>query len=360
MAKKVINFFMALLGGIIGFTVVYLIDKIKVISELPKYYRIGIYVIGIIIFAIIFYKFFPRLLKSLENSSERAASYLKKLTLQEIISTAIGTVLGLFVAFLISMLIIQIKLPIVGNVPFIILSIIIYISLGYVGLRLGMQRVKDATGIIEKIKSGMDRPLKEQEEGTIKILDTSVIIDGRIKDVIDTGFLDGKILIPIFVLEELQHIADSENDLRRKKGRRGLDILKMIQEDSILPVEVTHKRYREIKEVDSKLLQMAKDTGGKLLTNDYNLNKVAAVRKVEVLNINELANAMKPIVVPGEQMTVTIIKDGKESNQGLAYLVDGTMVVVEDGRKHIGKTVDTTVTSVLQTAAGKMIFVKMN
>ena len=134
----------------------------------------------------------------------------------------------------------------------------------------------------------------------------------------------------------------------------------MIQNESSLPVEVSHKRYREIKEVDSKLLQMALDVGGKLVTNDYNLNKVAAVRNVEVLNINELANAMKSIVIPGEQMTVTIIKDGKESNQGIAYLIDGTMVVVEDGKKYIGQTVDATVTSVLQTAAGKMIFVRIN
>lgn len=360
MAKRVVNILMTLLGAIFGFTIVYLIDKTEVISGLPKYWRIGIYVLGIIIFAIIFYNFFPKMLKGLEKSTEKASTHMKKLSVQELISTAVGTILGIFVAFLISMLIIQIKLPVVGNVPFIILSIIIYITLGYIGMRLGMQWFRETGSIIDKIKAGIDRPVKETSDDLIKILDTSVIIDGRIKDIIDTGFLDGKIVIPIFVLEELQHIADSENDLRRKKGRRGLDILRMIQNESSLPVEVSHKRYREIKEVDSKLLQMALDVGGKLVTNDYNLNKVAAVRNVEVLNINELANAMKSIVIPGEQMTVTIIKDGKESNQGIAYLIDGTMVVVEDGKKYIGQTVDATVTSVLQTAAGKMIFVRIN
>ncbi|WP_300409839.1 PIN domain-containing protein [Lagierella sp.] len=360
MARRVVNLMMTLLGGIFGFTIVYLLDKAKLISDLSKNWRIGIYAIGIIIFSIVFYNFFPKMLKSVENSTEKASTYLKKLSISELVSIAIGMIIGLFVAFLISMLIIQIKLPFVGNVPFVIVSIVIYIALGYMGMKLGMQRFKESGSFFEKIKSGIEKPAKEITGDYIKILDTSVIIDGRIKDILEAGFIDGKIIIPIFVLEELQHIADSDNDLRRKKGRRGLDILNMIQNDSKLPVEVSHKRYREIKDVDSKLLQLAKDVGGKLVTNDYNLNKVAAVRKVEVLNINELANAMKPIVIPGEQMTVTIIKDGKESNQGLAYLVDGTMVVVEDGKRYIGKTVDTTVTSVLQTAAGKMIFVRIN
>ncbi|MDL2310595.1 PIN domain-containing protein [Peptostreptococcaceae bacterium OttesenSCG-928-C18] len=212
----------------------------------------------------------------------------------------------------------------------------------------------------QRFKTPKEKTVKKTNDKFIKILDTSVIIDGRIKDILEAGFIDGKIIVPIFVLEELQHIADSDNDLRRQKGRRGLDILKLIQNITSSDVEVSQKRYPDIEEVDSKILQLAKELKATVITNDYNLNKVAAVRDIRVLNINELANAMKPIVIPGEQMTVTIIKDGKESNQGLAYLDDGTMVVVEDGRKSIGKTVETVVTSVLQTAAGKMIFVRIN
>jgi uncharacterized protein YacL len=189
-----------------------------------------------------------------------------------------------------------------------------------------------------------------------KILDTSVIIDGRVADLCDTGFMDGTLVIPQFVLKELQLVADSADSMKRNRGRRGLDILQKIQKMSGVEVTISDADYPEVREVDLKLIELARTLQGKIVTNDFNLNKVAQLRGVEVLNINELANALKPVVLPGEIMKVFILKEGKEYNQGVAYLDDGTMVVVDNARKMISKTIDIVVTSVLQTTAGKMIF----
>jgi uncharacterized protein YacL len=189
-----------------------------------------------------------------------------------------------------------------------------------------------------------------------RLLDTSVIIDGRIADVCETGFLDGTLVVPQFVLRELQYVADSSDALKRNRGRRGLDILQKMQKMSGVDVVISDVDYPEIREVDQKLIELARSLQAKIVTNDFNLNKVAQLRGVEVLNINELANALKPVVLPGEFMQVFILKEGKEFNQGVAYLDDGTMVVVDNGRKMIGRTIDIVVTSVLQTTAGRMIF----
>jgi uncharacterized protein YacL len=199
---------------------------------------------------------------------------------------------------------------------------------------------------------GGERPPKK----VYKILDTSVIIDGRIADICETGFLDGILVIPHFVLRELQQVADSADSLKRNRGRRGLDILQRIQKMAGITVQFVENDYPQIREVDMKLIELAKEFEAKIVTNDFNLNKVAQLRGVEVLNINELANALKPVYLPGETMKVFILKEGKEFNQGIAYLDDGTMVVVDNARKMIGKTVESSVTSVLQTTAGKMIF----
>ena len=193
-------------------------------------------------------------------------------------------------------------------------------------------------------------------ERRYRILDTSVIIDGRIADVCETGFLDGTLVIPQFVLKELQLVADSADSLKRNRGRRGLDILQKIQKMSGVDVMISDVDFPEVREVDLKLIELARTVGGKIVTNDFNLNKVAQLRGVEVLNVNELANALKPVVLPGEIMKVFILKEGKEYNQGVAYLDDGTMVVVDNARRMISKTIDIVVTSVLQTTAGKMIF----
>jgi uncharacterized protein YacL len=192
-----------------------------------------------------------------------------------------------------------------------------------------------------------------------KVLDTSVIIDGRIADITETGFLEGTLIIPQFILRELQHIADSSDPLKRNRGRRGLDILQKIQKKVDIRVEISDMDFPEIREVDNKLVAMAKALNAKIVTNDFNLNKVAELRGVGVLNINELTNALRPVVLPGEDMRVYVLKEGKEYNQGIAYLDDGTMVVVDNGRRHIGQTIDVCVTSVLQTTAGRMIFSKL-
>ncbi len=189
-----------------------------------------------------------------------------------------------------------------------------------------------------------------------RILDTSVIIDGRIADVCETGFIDGTLVIPQFVLRELQLVADSSDSLKRNRGRRGLDILQKIQKMSGLDVTISDVDFPDVRDVDHKLIELARTLQGKIVTNDFNLNKVAQLRGVDVLNVNELANSLKPVVLPGESMKVFILKEGKEYNQGVAYLDDGTMVVVDNARRLIGKTIDIVVTSVLQTTAGKMIF----
>jgi uncharacterized protein YacL len=192
-----------------------------------------------------------------------------------------------------------------------------------------------------------------------KILDTSVIIDGRIADIVETGFLDGDFIVPHFVLRELQHIADSSDSLKRNRGRRGLEILQRLQKREDISVRIVETDFPRIREVDGKLIALAKSLGGRIITNDFNLNKIAELQGVIVLNINQLANSLKPVVLPGEQMSVYILKEGKEAYQGVAYLDDGTMVVIDNGKKEIGRTVDVLVTSVLQTTAGRMIFTQI-
>lgn len=199
----------------------------------------------------------------------------------------------------------------------------------------------------------------EKEEFSGKLLDTSSIIDGRIAEICSTGFLEGPLLVPVFVLEELQLIADSSDVLKRNKGRRGLDILKQMQEDNYVEVRIINDDFDDVQGVDSKLVRLGRKINAKVVTNDYNLNKVAALQGVVVLNINDLANALKPARIPGEHMEVLVVKAGKENNQGVGYLDDGTMIVVENGQKYIGSTVPVVVTSVLQTSAGRMIFVKV-
>ncbi len=219
------------------------------------------------------------------------------------------------------------------------------------GLQLGSAKAKE----LKKKSETVSEAVRE----TIGILDTSVIIDGRIADVCETGFVSGDLVIPQFVLKELQMIADSSESTKRTRGRRGLDILNKMQKLSYVKIIIDDTDYPSVKEVDQKLISMAKETGYAILTNDFNLNKVAEVHSIQVLNINQLANSLKPVVLPGETMKVQLIKEGKEHGQGIAYLDDGTMVVVDNGRRYMGRTVDVTVTSVLQTTAGRMIFAVM-
>lgn len=226
--------------------------------------------------------------------------------------------------------------------------------LGYGGLLVGISKgaIFTTQGVVRSLAG------KEESDEYLKLVDTSVIIDGRIADVCETGFIDGVFVIPQFILQELQHIADSPDSLKRARGRRGLDILNRMQKMPQINVRIIEDDFPKIREVDAKLVALGKKMDAKVLTNDFNLNKVAELQGVPVLNVNELANAIKPVVLPGEPLKVFIIKEGKEHNQGVAYLEDGTMVVVDDGKKMIGKTINVTVTSVLQTTAGRMIFTK--
>ena len=275
---------------------------------------------------------------------------IREITLKRLIGAAMGSLLGILGAFLISLVLDKALIGDRTTLPFLELAILLWMT--YCGLVIGahkgeMLNLSALGGVF-----GGEISTRQQ----FKILDTSVIIDGRIADIVETGFLDGVLVIPQFVLRELQMVADSADSMKRNRGRRGLDILQKIQKDPALQVRIVEEDFPQVREVDMKLIELAKVYGCKVVTNDFNLNKVATLHGVEVLNINELANALKPVVLPGETMKVFILKEGKESNQGVAYLDDGTRVVVDHARKLISKTVEITVTSVLQTTAGKMIF----
>jgi len=277
---------------------------------------------------------------------------VRKATLKTLIGAAVGSILGIVGAALIGFLITaQDAIP-DRIASFVTLAMMLFMA--YVGLTVGAAKgdFLDLTalgGIFSERGAAKVHPL---------ILDTSVIIDGRVADIVETGFLAGSLIIPQFVLRELQQIADSADSVKRNRGRRGLDILQRVQKKANLDVQISEVDFQDVREVDHKLIELARALEGKIVTNDFNLNKVAQLRGVEVLNINELANALRPVVLPGEIMRVYILKEGKEYNQGVAYLDDGTMVVVDNARRYIGKNVDVSVTSVLQTTAGKMIFGK--
>ncbi|MBI4854289.1 MAG: TRAM domain-containing protein [Acidobacteria bacterium] len=275
---------------------------------------------------------------------------IRRASIKTLIGGAIGSILGIIGACLIGFLI-----SVQGEIPHQIKSYITFLLImfmAYIGLIVGAIK---GDYLDLSILGGLFRT-----DGTTKtqhlILDTSVIIDGRVADVAETGFLGGQLVVPQFMLRELQQVADSADSAKRNRGRRGLDILQRIQKNHNLDVQVSDIDFPDIREVDHKLIELAKQLNGKIVTNDFNLNKVAQLRGVPVLNINELANALKPVVLPGELMKVFVLKEGKEYNQGVAYLDDGTMVVIDNARRSIGKNVEISVTSVLQTTAGKMIF----
>ena len=276
---------------------------------------------------------------------------LRTVSLKRLIGAAIGSILGICGAYLFA-LVIRSSIPPGQTQSF--LQILVMLLMAYVGLAVGANK----GDLLNLAALGGIFGGEKQGKKSYKILDTSVIIDGRIADIAETGFLDGVIVTPQFVLRELQLVADSADSLKRNRGRRGLDILQRLQKVANLQIQIVEDDFPAIREVDLKLIELAKLYEGKIITNDFNLNKVAQLQGVEVLNINELANSLKPIVLPGETMRVFILKEGKEYNQGVAYLDDGTMVVVDNARKLIGKNVDIAVTSVLQTTAGKMIFGK--
>jgi uncharacterized protein YacL len=276
---------------------------------------------------------------------------LRRVSLKRLIGAAFGSILGICGAYLFALVI---RNSVAEGPTRNFLQILVMLLMAYVGLIVGANK----GDLLNLAALGGVFGGEKQSKKSYKILDTSVIIDGRIADIAETGFLDGTIVTPQFVLRELQLVADSADSLKRNRGRRGLDVLQRLQKMANLQIQIVEDDFPAVREVDLKLIELAKVYEGKIITNDFNLNKVAQLQGVEVLNINELANSLKPIVLPGETMRVFILKEGKEYNQGVAYLDDGTMVVVDNARKMIGKTIDVSVTSVLQTTAGKMIFGK--
>lgn len=311
---------------------------------------IAIYVIVGFLFGLISFIFSPAILDGIGAFFRKIETRLTEMPALDILFGVLGLMLGLVLAFLLSLIINMMELPVLPQ----ILTLIMYVVCGYYGAYVGVTRRAE---LVEGTRRGQQKG--GADGASPKVLDTSVIIDGRIFDICKTGFLEGRMIIPAFVLKELRHIADSADAMKRSRGRRGLDIIKSMQEELQQSVVIEERDYDDVDEVDVKLLRLALDMDGVLVTNDYNLNKVAAVQNMRVLNINDLANVVKPILLPGEEIRLAIAREGKETGQGVGYLDDGTMVIVENGKKHIGETCELVVTSALQTSAGRMIFAKL-
>ena len=319
---------------------------------------------GLFVFSWLALVLAPFITNSIFNYAELLTSSLSKIPTSDILVMVFGIGIGLILANLIGSPFS--RLPIVGPYIPIILSLI----LSVVGAKLALRKHNDIVGFFNRIPNRkvikpeekqldvLAGPLGDRLYSCNKLLDTSVIIDGRIMDIVAAGFLDGQLVVPNFVLEELQKLSDSADNLKRAKGRRGLDLVQDLRISYKDQVVVVDNDFDDINEVDAKLVRLAKQAQAAIITNDYNLNKVAGIQGVKVLNINELANAIKPVVIAGEEMHVYLVKEGKEPNQAIAYLDDGTMIVVENGRHSIGSSIPVVVTSVLQTAAGRMIFAK--
>lgn len=369
MINKVFRWLLTVVGLVVGFFITSFLETTRLLHDIVNITsnsitKIAFIAVGTLLFGLISYIIAPYIIKLVWRITEFLESGIQKMPTNDIIIGALGLITGLIIAGLLKSSFSDFfsgntVLSIIGGT----ISIILYIIFGTLGVDITIKKKEDLNNLFAFTKRfGKDKKSKNENRNSVsqpKVLDTSVIIDGRIFDILKTGFVEGPIVIPSFVLEELRHIADSSDSLKRTRGRRGLDILNQIQKELPISVEISERDFPNIQEVDSKLLKLAQTLGGSIITNDFNLNKVAEFQGVVVLNINELANAIKPVVIPGEEMHIQIVKDGKESGQGVAYLDDGTMIVVEGGKKYVGEDVDVIVTSVLQTAAGRMIFGKI-
>lgn len=355
MLKKVVQIAFLFIGGALGLIFLPPLYEFMHLSSNPWLNNPYVSVtFGAILLFVISFAFSDYTVKFIAWTED----VLFKVPVGDLFFGTLGMIIGLIVAFLVGFAIERIQIPIVTEV----LPILLTIILGYLGFKVGFTKREEILQLFTTKSSGGKRKTNElevqQSKLYFKLLDTSVIIDGRIADISSTGFIEGVLVVPQFVLTELQHIADSSDTLKRTRGRRGLDVLRRLQEERASNVEITDEDFEDVQEVDLKLVRLAKKMDAQIVTNDFNLNKVCDLHQVKVLNINDLANAVKPVVIPGEDMHVVIIKDGKEHNQGVAYLDDGTMIVVEGGRSYIGQAIKVTVTSVLQTSAGRMIFAK--
>lgn len=386
--KQVMRAVVGIFGAALGAVLIYLVFDFRLIQGWGTMQRMISYLVGAAVGFGVFFAMADRWARFIRNRVDALSRQIRKAPLSEIVLRTIGLIIGLLIAGIISNPVLQLSISHVGNVIGVLIAITIYAVLGLLGVRLASMYHDDIMKTVQQFRDNLTRRDEERTqrsnekkrkkrlakaleaeedrdeeddffEGSPKILDTSVIIDGRIFEVMKAGFLEGPIIVSHYVLEELQYISDSSDALRRERGRKGLDRIHEMQTQARQDIHIDNTEIAKPKEVDLKLLVLTDRYRGRLVTNDFNLNKVATVQNIPVLNVNDLANALKPIVIPGEHMRVSIIKPGKEPGQGLGYLDDGTMIVVENGYDEIGNTVDTVVTSVLQTSAGKMIFTRL-
>lgn len=380
--RQFLRVIIGMIGAAVGVSLAVILTNVGVIEEANKALTFGSLIAGGLVGFLLFFALSEWVISKLSKLYDNVFSSIQTVSLSQIVLRTIGLVVGLIIAGLVSSPVLQLSISRLGNVIGVLIAVVLYIMLGLFGMRTaafyhddimrGLSHLSEALGRNEhgksaeretkreKIKAEKARSEQMLVHSAPKILDTSVIIDGRVFEVLKTGFLEGPLVISHYVLEELQHISDSADPLKRERGRRGLDQIQELQQQKDIVVEVDNRLIDRSEEVDIKLLLLTKEREGYLVTNDFNLNKVATVQGVRVLNVNALANALRPVVIPGERLDVDIIKEGKEVGQGLGYLEDGTMIVVENGADAIGEHVDTVVTSVLQTAAGKMIFTRID
>lgn len=357
MLKRIIRLIYVIVGATIGF---YYLPLFWDLINLHLGNALLVF-IDIILGALIFFIISLPLAKPTEQLVVRIEKSLTKLSPVYLFFGTLLTIIGLILAVLISIPLWRTNIPVVNNV----LPVLLMVVFSYFGYRIGTTRLDDWKSLIANGRRGRSKNsntevIDQQDENYhhYKILDTNILIDGRIYDLVKTGFLEGTLLVPNFVLYELQYIADSGESIKRVRGRRGLDILNKLRKEKIVPIEMYDGDFEDIPEVDSKLIALAKKVNGVIVTNDYNLNKVIQFQNVQVLNINNLAKSLRPRVIPGEKLNVVVVKNGTERQQGVAYLDDGTMVVVEDGRYFMNQRIEVEVTSALQTDAGRMIFAR--
>lgn len=348
-AKGILKIIFIVVGAVIGYGVY---NKFYFIPDSYIYYDILFQILAIAGGGTIGFLLSFLFNTKIQSLFLEVAYHLQKIPTQNFAAATIGLIIGLVIANLLAYSLSFI--PIIGSY----LPIVLSVTLGILGINMGIHKKDEIINFFGYFRNFNKIRRKENIKNFVhpKILDTSVIIDGRILDICQTEFLEGDLIIPRFVLSELQHIADSSDSLKRNRGRRGLDILNKMTKIRKNRIKIVGKDYNEPKEVDAKIIKLAKEIKAKIITNDYNLNKVAQLEGIFVLNINDLSNALKAVILPGEEINTQIIKEGKEPEQGIAYLDDGTMIVVEDGHKYIGEKVNVLVTSILQTPAGRMIF----
>ncbi|WP_137601367.1 PIN/TRAM domain-containing protein [Paucilactobacillus nenjiangensis] len=360
MRKHIIRSLFVVVGAALGFYYLPMFWNMTGVT-LPG---IGLLFSDILIGAIIFWLLSLPLGGYIERLVNRTENYLTKQSPVYLLFGSFLTIIGLVLAVLVSTPLWNSHVPVLNNV----VPIILMVTFGYLGFRIGTTRLDDWRALMQSRRS-KGTPETDGESGSVlskqdanyhhyKILDTNILIDGRIYDIVKTGFIEGTLLVPNFVLYELQYIADSSDSIKRVRGRRGLDILNKLQSEKIVPIEMYEGDFEDIPEVDSKLIRLAKEVDGVIVTNDYNLNKVIQFQNVQVMNINELTSSLKARVLPGEKLNVMVVKNGTERQQGVAYLDDGTMVVVEDGRYYLNDHIEVEVTSALQTDSGRMIFAR--